>query len=117
MSEAQLVITRAGASTIADVSVIGRPSVLIPLAAAVRDEQTANGQGLVDAGAAVMLQEADLTPEKLSEEIRAILGAPKAALQMTLAALSTAKPEAAEALAQMVEELAHPDGAQQGTTT
>lgn len=115
MSEAQLVITRAGASTIADMSVIGRPSVLIPLAAAVRDEQTANGQGLVDAGAAVMLQEADLTPETLSEEVHKILSAPDAALQMSIAALSTGKPEAAEALAQMVEDLAQQSGAQQGT--
>jgi len=106
MSEAQLVITRAGASTIADMSVIGRPSVLIPLAAAIRDEQTANGQGLVDAGAAIMLPESTLTPETLTEQIRTILSAPYEALQMSIAALSVGKPEAAEALAQMVEELA-----------
>ncbi|KIN64590.1 UDP-N-acetylglucosamine-N-acetylmuramyl-(pentapeptide) pyrophosphoryl-undecaprenol N-acetylglucosamine transferase [Sulfitobacter noctilucicola] len=103
MSEAQLVITRAGASTIADMSVIGRPSVLIPLAAAIRDEQTANGRGLVEAGAAIMMQEDVATPEALSEQILTVLSNPEAALLMAQGALSVGKPEAAEALARMVE--------------
>ena len=47
IAEAQLVIARAGASTVADLSVIGRPAILIPLASAIRDEQTANARGLV----------------------------------------------------------------------
>ena len=106
MSEAQLVITRAGASSIADMSVIGRPSLLIPYAAAAGDHQTANANGLVSANAAIMVQESELTPSGLSAHIHAILSAPDTALQMSLAALSAGKPEAAEALAQMVEELA-----------
>ncbi|GAA6174937.1 UDP-N-acetylglucosamine--N-acetylmuramyl-(pentapeptide) pyrophosphoryl-undecaprenol N-acetylglucosamine transferase [Sulfitobacter pacificus] len=106
MSEAQLVITRAGASTVADMSVIGRPSVLVPLAAAIRDEQTANGRGLVEAGAAVMLTEQEATPETLTEQIETILSMPEVALQMSNAALSVGKPEAAEALAALVESLA-----------
>lgn len=105
MSEAQLVITRAGASTVADMSVIGRPSVLVPLAAAIRDEQTANGRGLVEAGAAVMLTEQEATPETLTEQIETILSMPEVALQMSNAALSVGKPEAAEALAALVESL------------
>lgn len=107
MSEAQLVITRAGASTVADMSVIGRPSILIPLAAAVRDEQTANGRGLVDAGAAIMVPESALTPESLAEQIITVLSNPDGALQMANAALSVGKPEAAETLAGMVENLAN----------
>jgi UDP-N-acetylglucosamine--N-acetylmuramyl-(pentapeptide) pyrophosphoryl-undecaprenol N-acetylglucosamine transferase len=106
MSEAQLVITRAGASSVADMSVIGRPSILIPLAAAIRDEQTANGRGLVEAGAAVMLTEQEATPETLTEQIQTILSMPQVALQMANAALSVGKPEAAEALATLVETLA-----------
>ncbi|MEP5732471.1 MAG: UDP-N-acetylglucosamine--N-acetylmuramyl-(pentapeptide) pyrophosphoryl-undecaprenol N-acetylglucosamine transferase [Sulfitobacter sp.] len=106
MSEAQLVITRAGASTIADMSVIGRPSILIPLAAAIRDEQTANGRGLVEAGAAIMMQEAAASPEALSEQIELVMSNPQGALQMANAALSVGKPEAAETLAGMVEALA-----------
>ncbi|MFK7838065.1 MAG: glycosyltransferase [Sulfitobacter sp.] len=106
MSEAQLVITRAGASTIADTSVIGRPSILIPLAAAIRDEQTANGRGLVEAGAAIMMQEDAASPEALTAEIERVMSNPKDALQMSIAAVSVGKPEAAETLAGMVEALA-----------
>lgn len=106
MSEAQLVITRAGASTIADISVIGRPSVLIPLAAAIRDEQTANARGLVDAGAAIMMPEDTVNPESMTAQIEMILSNPHGALQMANGALSVGKPEAAEALAGMVESLA-----------
>ena len=51
ISEAQLVISRSGASSIADISIIGRPSILIPLATAAGDHQTANARGLVEAGA------------------------------------------------------------------
>ena len=103
MSEAQLVITRAGASTIADLSVIGRPSILVPLAAAIRDEQTANARGLVEAGAAILIPESQLTPESMAAQVEVVLGTPDAALQMALAALATGKPEAAESLAQLLE--------------
>jgi len=107
MSETQLVITRAGASTIADLSVIGRPSILVPLAAAIRDEQTANARGLVEAGAAIMIPESQLTPESLATQIATVLDQPDAALQMAQAALAQGKPEAADALAQIVETLAY----------
>ncbi len=106
MSEAQLVISRAGASSVADISVIGRPSILIPYAAATGDHQTANARGLVDAGAAILVPEDAATPDSLNEQIQMILGNPDGALQMALAALAVGKPQAAEALAQLVEELA-----------
>ena len=106
MSEAQLVISRAGASSIADISVIGRPSILIPLAAAIRDEQTANARGLVEAGAAIMIPESLLTPESLSNQIQTILGTPEAAQQMAVAAQNVGMPQATEALVEMVETLA-----------
>lgn len=106
MSEAQLVISRAGASSVADISVIGRPSILIPFAAATADHQTANARGLVEAGAAILVPEDAANPASLSEQIEMVLSNPDGALQMSRAAMSVAKPEAAEALAQMVEELA-----------
>ncbi|OAN73630.1 UDP-N-acetylglucosamine--N-acetylmuramyl-(pentapeptide) pyrophosphoryl-undecaprenol N-acetylglucosamine transferase [Sulfitobacter sp. EhC04] len=106
MSEAQLVISRAGASSVADISVIGRPAILIPFAAATGDHQTANARGLVEAGAAVMIPESQLSTDALAEQIQSILEQPDAALQMSRAAHSVGKPEAAEALAQMVEVLA-----------
>jgi len=95
MSEAQLVIARSGASTVADLSVIGRPSILVPLAAAIRDEQTANARGLVDAQAAILIQEKDLDAATLSEHIGAILGDPQVATQMANAALTIGRPDSA----------------------
>ena len=113
MSEAQLVITRSGASTVADLSVIGRPSILVPLAAAIQDEQTANARGLVEAGAAILMPESRFTAEALSEQIALVMGDPDGASQMARAALTQGRPEAARDLADMVECLA----AEKGTLT
>ncbi|SPJ24387.1 UDP-N-acetylglucosamine--N-acetylmuramyl-(pentapeptide) pyrophosphoryl-undecaprenol N-acetylglucosamine transferase [Palleronia abyssalis] len=106
MPEAQLVITRAGASTLADLTVIGRPSILVPLASAKRDEQTANARPLAEAEAAVMLPEGKLTPEVMADHIEAILSNPDAAEHMSRAALMRGRPDAAGDLADLVEALA-----------
>lgn len=106
MSEAQLVISRAGASSVADISVIGRPSILIPYPYATGDHQTVNAQALVDAGAAIRMPEAKLTIEALTEVIHTVLSDESGAIRMTQAALRVGKPEAAEHLAALVEELA-----------
>lgn len=106
MAEAQLVITRSGASTLADLTVIGRPSILVPLAAAIRDEQTANARGLVDAGAAILMPEPKFTPDALREQVRLVLENPNGASQMAQAALSLGLPDAAARLADHVETLA-----------
>jgi UDP-N-acetylglucosamine--N-acetylmuramyl-(pentapeptide) pyrophosphoryl-undecaprenol N-acetylglucosamine transferase len=106
MSEAQLVISRAGASSVADISIIGRPSILIPFAAATGDHQTANARGLVDAGATILVPEKAADPESLKDQIETILTNPDGALQMARAALSLGRPEAAEALADIVQDLA-----------
>ncbi|MBY6153273.1 UDP-N-acetylglucosamine--N-acetylmuramyl-(pentapeptide) pyrophosphoryl-undecaprenol N-acetylglucosamine transferase [Vannielia litorea] len=115
MAEAQLVITRAGASTVADLSVIGRPSILVPLAAAIRDEQTANARGLVDAGAAILVPEKRLDPESLAEQIQTILDFPEGATQMAHAALATGKPDATQRLVELVEGLAGNEMAAEST--
>lgn len=106
MTEAQLVISRSGASSVADISVIGRPSILVPYAAATGDHQTANARGLVEAGAAILIPESQLTVEAMAEQIKSVLDNPDGALQMALAAQSVGKPEATEALVAMVETLA-----------
>ena len=106
MSEAQLVISRSGASSVADISVIGRPSIFVPLAAAIRDEQTANARELVAAGGARLLTEDAFTPEALAAEIQDILTNGPQAQSMAEAALRCAKPEAANTLASMIEALA-----------
>ncbi|MEX3014851.1 UDP-N-acetylglucosamine--N-acetylmuramyl-(pentapeptide) pyrophosphoryl-undecaprenol N-acetylglucosamine transferase [Gymnodinialimonas hymeniacidonis] len=105
LAEAQLVICRSGASSVADICVVGRPAIYVPLAIAVRDEQTANARGPVDAGAAVLMPESQMTPEALAEVIKSILTQPEAATQMAIAALSVGKPDATERLVALVENL------------
>lgn len=105
IAEAQLVISRSGASSVADISVIGRPSVLIPFAAATGDHQTANARGLVDADAAILMSESALDPASLSEQIMTVLTAPGAAKRMRDNALAQGKPDAAERLAALIIEL------------
>ncbi|TDK43217.1 UDP-N-acetylglucosamine--N-acetylmuramyl-(pentapeptide) pyrophosphoryl-undecaprenol N-acetylglucosamine transferase [Antarcticimicrobium luteum] len=106
LSEAQLVISRAGASTIADLTVIGRPAILIPYAAAAGDHQTANARGLVEAGAAILIPEKRLDVSSLTAQIAAVLTNPGAAVQMSAAALGVGMPDATERLVALVEETA-----------
>jgi UDP-N-acetylglucosamine--N-acetylmuramyl-(pentapeptide) pyrophosphoryl-undecaprenol N-acetylglucosamine transferase len=106
LSEAQLVISRSGASSVADISVIGRPSILVPYAAATGDHQTANARGLVDAGAAVLIAESALDAGTLAAQMGAILSDPARAEDMAAAALAQARPDATDRLARLVETLA-----------
>lgn len=102
LSEAQLVISRAGASSIADISVIGRPAILIPFAAAAADHQTANARGLVEGQAAILIPESALDAATLSTHIAAVLSDPPAATRMAANALARARPEATQALVDLV---------------
>jgi len=106
LSEAQLVVSRAGASSVADIAAIGRPAILIPYAAATADHQTANARTLVDAGAAILIPESRLDAGTLAAHIAAVLEDPAAAQRMSTAALSGAVPDATDRLARMVEALA-----------
>jgi UDP-N-acetylglucosamine--N-acetylmuramyl-(pentapeptide) pyrophosphoryl-undecaprenol N-acetylglucosamine transferase len=106
LSEAQLVVSRAGASSVADIAVVGRPAVLIPYAAATGNHQAANAGALVDADAAVMIPESRLSPETLAQAIDSILTQPAKADAMAQAALGAGVPDAADRLAALVEELA-----------
>jgi UDP-N-acetylglucosamine--N-acetylmuramyl-(pentapeptide) pyrophosphoryl-undecaprenol N-acetylglucosamine transferase len=106
MSEAQLVISRAGASSVADISVIGRPSILVPFAAAAADHQTANARGLVEAEAAILIPESLLAVDTLAEHIQTIMQNPDAAVKMAHGALAVGRPDATDRLVEMVEGLA-----------
>lgn len=104
-ADAQLVIARSGASTIADLTVIGRPAILIPLPTATNDHQTANARPLAQAGAAVMLPESELDAALLSGQVLAILSDPALATDMSAKALSLGRPDAARRLYDLVTEL------------
>lgn len=115
MAEAALVISRAGASSIADLTVIGRPAILIPYAAAMDDHQSANARPLVAAGGAFAIPEATLDADGLARHIAAILGDPEGAAAMATASLSQGRPDATEELAGLVEALAEGDSTDERT--
>jgi UDP-N-acetylglucosamine--N-acetylmuramyl-(pentapeptide) pyrophosphoryl-undecaprenol N-acetylglucosamine transferase len=105
LSEAQLVISRSGASSVADISVIGRPSILIPYAAATGDHQTANARGLVDGQAAVLIPEKALDAETLATHMAAIFENPQAAMTMSRNAVAHGRADATDRLVELVESL------------
>ncbi len=105
LADAQLVISRSGASSVADISIIGRPSILIPFAAAAGDHQTANARGLVEGQGAIAISEAQLDVATLCRHITAILTQPDAATQMARNALALDRPDATDRLVAVVEEL------------
>jgi UDP-N-acetylglucosamine--N-acetylmuramyl-(pentapeptide) pyrophosphoryl-undecaprenol N-acetylglucosamine transferase len=101
---ADLVICRAGAMTIAELAAGGMASVLVPFPFAVDDHQTANARFLADQGAAVLLPQKDLAPERLAELLRT-LDRPRL-LDMARKARGLGKPDAARLVAQRCMELA-----------
>jgi UDP-N-acetylglucosamine--N-acetylmuramyl-(pentapeptide) pyrophosphoryl-undecaprenol N-acetylglucosamine transferase len=103
-AEADLVICRAGAVTIAELSAGGMASVLVPFPHAVDDHQTANARFLADRGAAILIQQRDLSPQKLAELIRTLDRAKL--LEMARKARAAGKPDAARVVAQRCMALA-----------
>lgn len=105
LAKAQVVISRAGASSIADITVIGRPAILIPYAAATGDHQTANARALAETGAAILLPESVLDVETLTRDLRGLLSDPARAARMADAALALGRPDAAARLYDLVLDL------------
>ncbi|SFS14457.1 UDP-N-acetylglucosamine--N-acetylmuramyl-(pentapeptide) pyrophosphoryl-undecaprenol N-acetylglucosamine transferase [Yoonia litorea] len=106
MADAQLVISRSGASTVADVSVVGRPTIWVPYAGAIRDEQTANARQMVEAGAAVLMQEDTFEVAPLTAKLTELLSDEAGMMKMAQAALACGVPDATERLVKEVESLA-----------
>ncbi len=104
-ARAELVVCRAGATTLAELTVCKKASILIPYPHAADDHQVKNGQALVDAGAAVMFRESELTGEKLAQEIRALITDPARRKKMEKRAGLLGRPEAAKELADVLVEL------------
>jgi UDP-N-acetylglucosamine--N-acetylmuramyl-(pentapeptide) pyrophosphoryl-undecaprenol N-acetylglucosamine transferase len=97
-------VCRAGAGTIAELTAVGLPAVLVPLPGAPSDHQTRNAQTLERAGAAVMLRDGECDPARLDEVVSKLLRAPDRLEGMSRAARSLARPDAAERLSDLVEE-------------
>lgn len=104
LAEADLVVSRAGAMTVAELAAVGVGAILVPFPHAVDDHQTANARFLVEGGAARLLPQSGLTPAGLAELLRGLDR--ERCRQMALAARALARPEATEALADELERLA-----------
>ena len=100
-----LVIARAGASTISELEVAGRPAILVPLPGAMDDHQTVNAAGLAAAGGAWVLSQDKFTPEAVAARIETLLAGPDALAAAASASRAQARPDAAERLADLVAEL------------
>ncbi len=92
---ADLVLCRAGAASVAELAVSGVPSVLVPLPGSPGDHQGANARAMAAAGAAVIVDDAELDPQRLIAEVDALLGDPQRLAAMGSAATSLARPDAA----------------------
>jgi len=104
-ARADLVVCRAGATTLGELTVCKKPSLLIPFPAAADNHQVMNARSLVDAGAAIMIEEAHLTGEVLAHEIRALLTHPERRESMARAAGRLGSPQAASEIADVCTEL------------
>ncbi len=105
-----LAITRAGASTVAELAAIGRPAILVPYAAAMDDHQTANAESLVTARAAVLLPQDRFDAGELAHSLNTLLSAPVLLTRMASAARELGRPGAVAELADIIDCTAPPNG-------
>jgi UDP-N-acetylglucosamine--N-acetylmuramyl-(pentapeptide) pyrophosphoryl-undecaprenol N-acetylglucosamine transferase len=103
-AEADVAICRAGAITVAELAAVGVPAILVPFPYAVDDHQTTNARYLADAGAAILIQQRDLTAERLAECLRGL--ARERLFEMAEKARALGKPDATRAVAEACMELA-----------
>ncbi|HYS48775.1 MAG TPA: glycosyltransferase, partial [Xanthobacteraceae bacterium] len=107
IAAAHFVVSRSGASTVAEVAAIGRPAILVPLPHALDQDQLANATVLMKAGGAVLLRQDALTPERLAAEIAALAADPARLAAMAAGARSAGVPDAAAQLADLVLRVAN----------
>ncbi|MCB1492162.1 MAG: undecaprenyldiphospho-muramoylpentapeptide beta-N-acetylglucosaminyltransferase [Rhodobiaceae bacterium] len=110
---AHLVVARAGASTVGELTVMGRPSVLVPLPGSLDQDQKANATVLSDGGAAEMILQTDFSPESLARTLETLFGDPQRLAAMAAAARALAVEDAAERLADLAEAMVEETGTPQ----
>ncbi|MBN1516421.1 UDP-N-acetylglucosamine--N-acetylmuramyl-(pentapeptide) pyrophosphoryl-undecaprenol N-acetylglucosamine transferase [Candidatus Sumerlaeota bacterium] len=99
---ADLILARAGASSLAEITVCGKPAIFFPLPTAKEDHQTLNAKAAVDAGAALLIREESASPEELAGTIGAILSDDERLAAMATASRNIGRPDAAETLAKIL---------------
>jgi UDP-N-acetylglucosamine--N-acetylmuramyl-(pentapeptide) pyrophosphoryl-undecaprenol N-acetylglucosamine transferase len=105
-AQADLIVCRSGAITVAEVSASGRAAIFIPFGAAADAHQTPNAQAMQDAGAARLLPQDELTPERLTNEIFSLLDQPWKIQEMENSARALARPHAVEDIVDLLEKVA-----------
>jgi len=105
MASAHLVIGRSGASTVAELAAVGRPSILVPYPHAADDHQTVNARAFEAAGACIVIPHDAFTASTLASELRVLVEAPRRLAEMAAAARDVGRPDAARRLADLVGEL------------
>jgi UDP-N-acetylglucosamine--N-acetylmuramyl-(pentapeptide) pyrophosphoryl-undecaprenol N-acetylglucosamine transferase len=106
MAASHLVVSRSGASTVAELAAIGRPAILVPLPHALDQDQRANAQVLDRAGGAILMLQENFTPDRLASDIAALMNAPDRLTAMAAAAKRAGTIDAAERLADLVLRIA-----------
>jgi UDP-N-acetylglucosamine--N-acetylmuramyl-(pentapeptide) pyrophosphoryl-undecaprenol N-acetylglucosamine transferase len=106
MAAAHLIVSRSGASTVAELAAIGRPAIMVPLPHALDQDQFANAGLLAEAGGGIRLVQRDFTPERLASEIEKFASDPPKLEKMAAAAKSVGTLDAAERLADLVLQVA-----------
>ena len=110
MAKSHLVIARSGASTVAELTVIGRPSILVPLPHALDNDQLQNAGRLAESGAAWCIEQKELSPQKLANDLGTLLGDAEALAKAADAAKMLGRPDAVGRLADLTEELMRSGG-------
>ena len=105
IAAADLVVSRAGAMTIGELSAIGRPAIFVPFAAATNNHQELNARVVEKAGGGFVITEADLTPEKLGAAINEIMTDPERTRRMGAAAKALAAPQATKKIVDSIESI------------
>ena len=106
MADAHLVIGRAGASTVAELTAIGRPSILVPLPHALDNDQLNNARRLEETGGAWCIEQRNLSPERLADELEKLLKSPDTLAAAAKAAKNAGRPDAVRNLADFALALA-----------
>jgi UDP-N-acetylglucosamine--N-acetylmuramyl-(pentapeptide) pyrophosphoryl-undecaprenol N-acetylglucosamine transferase len=107
-AQADLIVCRSGAITVAEVSASGRAAIFIPFGASTDAHQTGNAQAMESAGASRLLPQDELTPERLASEIFSLLDQPQKLQEMEERARSMARPRAVEDIVDVIEGVARP---------
>ncbi|MBW7455294.1 undecaprenyldiphospho-muramoylpentapeptide beta-N-acetylglucosaminyltransferase [Paenibacillus sepulcri] len=105
LAASKLIVSRSGASSLAEITALGVPSILIPSPNVTNNHQEANARSLADAGAAEMILERDLSGSKLFERVTRLIGAEELLTKMGLAALTLGMPQSASLIGQEIKRL------------